>query len=236
MKWWAYSLTILLSLSPSLEASRTTIIPKLQPIEITHETFGCVEAYKNSTFSQIKFSNSLSRLSCNLFSPIHKPPTVEESQPSQQLFTKNCPDEYLIRFYLPISLQEDIERLLESGAISTEVCTDRLKEITYLSNEVNLDTQETPPAGLIALTARYPATTKALTQSQVVFLKINLGKKDLLCVPCNAIHKDDRGNYVYVLKSKSYIEKRYIKRGKCQEDLCIVLDGLSTSDQVVCKS
>lgn len=101
-------------------------------------------------------------------------------------------------------------------------------ELTLINNQVNTQT------GSLLLEGTFANEEKLLWPGQFVDIRLILTEqKQALLVPSEAIMIGQAGHYIFVVNSKSTVEKRAVKIGQRYDTLTSVVSGLQPNDTLV---
>lgn len=97
-----------------------------------------------------------------------------------------------------------------------------------------LDQAVQPGTGTIKARAVTPNPDRALWPSQFVHVRLILDNlKDAKLVPTSAVQIGQKGPYVFVVKSDSTLDLRFVKPGQPQGDSTVITAGVQVGERVV---
>jgi multidrug efflux system membrane fusion protein len=148
--------------------------------------------------------------------------TIQGIDPIYTDFTVAEPDLALVRKYL--------------GGPNVKVMTDaeddqlppREGTLSFIDNSLQ------PGSGTVKARGITPNPDRALWPSQFVHVRLILDNlKNSKLVPSGAVQIGQNGPYIFVVKPDSTLELRQVKPGQRQDDLTVILDGVSADETVV---
>ncbi len=97
-----------------------------------------------------------------------------------------------------------------------------------------LDNQVDPATGTIKLKATFPNADLKLWPGGFVNVRMLVQtERNVVTVPTPAVQRGPQGPYVFVIKADNSTERRLVKLGHEDDQLCIVQSGLQVGEQVV---
>ena len=138
--------------------------------DLFHKTVGQVEVYKEKDTLRFR-SGRIRRLTKNLLTPIHSRKSILRSKTEKHLVSKSKQGPLTIKFLLPLSLKEEILKLIAKDRLTLMIPFSTKEKI--LTSNVEIDRYTVPPKGLFACKSRIESDL--LTPSEVILIHLLKG-------------------------------------------------------------
>ena len=113
-------------------------------------------------------------------------------------------------------------------ALATERGFPHVGQVDYTSNRVD------PTTGTIELRGTFPNPDHVILPGLFVRVRLPLTRERAVLVPEAAVSQDQGGQYLLLVDAQNHVEYRRVHMGQVVEgELRVVLDGVTTADQVV---
>jgi len=120
--------------------------------------------------------------------------------------------------------------LVARVSLPDDVGQAREGNLTFLDNSVQDGT------GTVKLRATIANRDRHFWPGRFAKVRLILAiKRDAVLVPAEASQMSAKGSFVYVVKSDSSAEQRFVKPGQRQDEMLVIEDGLKSGEQVVIK-
>jgi multidrug efflux system membrane fusion protein len=120
--------------------------------------------------------------------------------------------------------------LVARVSLPDDVGQAREGNLTFLDNSVQDGT------GTVKLRATIANRDRLFWPGRFAKVRLILAiKRDAVLVPAEASQMSAKGSFVYVVKSDSSAEQRFVKPGQRQDEMLVIEDGLKSGEQVVIK-
>jgi len=129
-----------------------------------------------------------------------------------------------------------VQRNMANGSLQVEVALPddaakpREGKLTFLDNSVQDGT------GTVKLRATIANRDRRFWPGRFAKIRLILAiQRDAVLVPAEASQMSAKGSFVYVVKSDSSAEQRFVKPGQRQDEMLVIEDGVKSGEQVVIK-
>lgn len=230
--YYAMCAYLLTSCSPQTPPGKTKYHrPTVKVVEVFHETVGRVETYASPSISSpvLGLAGPLAQSHFPTFSKSFPSPPADLQ--NKLLGRKRGGQDRYIAFYLPISIKEAVLQQKAHNRLHAEIYSSKNGPV-YFTKKIEIGKDNPFNSNLFPLFAGLPDEKVPFNNSELVYLKISLGKKVKLLVPEKSIHSSFFGHYLYVLTKNGNYERRRVKLGDPEDGLIVVLSGIEQDDKI----